>query len=154
MSGQVTTHHETTSLGSAAVDGLLAGAGAGLLMALALAAAALTGGEGPAVALGRFDPGMSGEPLRGMLAHLAMAGVYGALFGAAYWLGLRRLGRLPLWLLGLVYGMILLILAVGVTLPAAGSPLQEVPVWQMAIAHVVYGAALGLIFERAVRRTG
>jgi hypothetical protein len=48
--------------------------------------------------------------------------------------------------------MILFLLAVGIMLPAAGSPLLDVPRWQMAAGHAVYGLALGYLFGRAARR--
>src|SRR3990170_208705 len=55
----------------AVVDGLFRGALAGLGMSVYLALAGLAYGESPLGVLGRFDPAAGGQPLVGLLAHLA-----------------------------------------------------------------------------------
>jgi uncharacterized membrane protein YagU involved in acid resistance len=78
--------------------------------------------------LGRFDPGAAASPLVGGLAHLAMSAIYGILFALSWRLLLSRwLGRVPLWLTGLAYGLILLLAATAVGLPLSDSPLKEIP---------------------------
>ena len=57
----------------AVVDGLFRGLLAGLGMGAYLVLAALTDGESPLGVLGRFDPAGSGQPLVGLLAHLAVS---------------------------------------------------------------------------------
>ncbi len=135
--------------GDAAVDGLLAGGGAGLLMGAYLVVVGLTMGETVGVVLGRFDPGQGGAPLVGALAHLATAGVYGVIFGLG-WRFVPRgwRGRVPGWLAGLIYGLALFALAVAVFLPAVVSPLRGTPSLHFAVAHGLYGLALGWLMAR------
>jgi hypothetical protein len=137
-----------TTPGEAAVDGLLAGVGAGAAMAAYLLGIGWLVGEAPADMLGRFDPSAGGSALVGLLAHLATAGVYGGLFGLG-WRILRRFWpRLPGALVGLVYGLLLYGLAQGVLLPWANSALLAIPPVHFAIAHLIYGLALGLVGRR------
>lgn len=140
-----------TTYRGAAVDGLLAGAGAGLAMAAYLVAAGMMLGEGPGTMLGRFDPNGAASPLTGGLAHLAVAAVYGALFGGA-WRVIRLRRRDLVWGLacGLIYGLLLWAVAAGAFLPLAGAGvgLAAVPGLHLATAHVVYGLALGALFHR------
>lgn len=133
-----------SSWGDTAVDGLLAGCGAGVVMALYLGLVGLWLGEGLAAMLGRFDPGLTGSPVMGTLAHLAMASIYGILFALILRLAPRHcLQRVPAWLAGLAYSLILLLAAVTVFLPLSGSPLQEISTLHFAIAHAIYGLAMG-----------
>jgi hypothetical protein len=136
---------ERMKLSEAVVDGLLAGGGAGLVMALYLLAAEWLLGEGPAAVLGWFDPSGGGSSLTGALAHVATACIYGAAFGA---LRLAVPRRAPLWLSGLIYGLVLWALAVGVVLPGAASSLRELSPVHFAVAHGVYGLALGVLVGR------
>ncbi len=137
-----------TTMGDAAVDGLIAGIGAGLLMAAYLIVVGLAMGESVGVVLGRFDPGRGGASVIGALAHLATAGVYGVFFGLG-WRFVPRgwRGRVPGWLAGLVYGLALFAVAL-VLLPAVASPLQEIPRIHFAVAHVIYGLALGFLIHK------
>ncbi len=141
------------TLGDAAVDGLLAGAGAGLLMAAYLVVAGLAYGEGILTTIGRFDPASGQSPAVGALAHLAVASIYGSLFGlGSNYLGRRWRGVLGRGAAGAVYGLGLYALAAGVLLPAWGPFLQDVPAVHFAIAHLIFGAALGLLSGRAHAR--
>lgn len=134
------------SAGDTAVDGLVAGLVAGLAMAVFLALAGLTSGTPPLTTLGYFDPARAGNWLTGLLAHLAVSAIYGVVF--ALLLGL--LGRIRpslmrlVWLWGVVYGLVLLAAAYGVVFTAVTSPLAQVAIWQMGLAHVIYGLVLGL----------
>lgn len=135
--------------GDAVVDGLLAGVGAGAAMAAYLIGIGWLVGEAPAAMLGRFAPGASGSPLVGLLAHLAVAGVYGALFGLSWRFvpsGWR--GRWSGLVAGSIYGLALFALAVTVLLPASASPLGEIPTLHFALGHFLYGVALGLLMAR------
>ena len=136
-----------STLGDSAVDGLFAGLGAGIVMAIFFVAAGLMGGEGPALVLSRFDPSASASPLTGALIHLAVAGVYGMLFGVAH--RFIRPGWLPPWLMGLLYGITLLMLAEAVVLPSAASLLRAVPFWSFGLAHLIYGVMLGILVGQA-----
>lgn len=130
-----------TTIGDAAVDGLLGGVAAGIAMAAYLVGVSLLGGEGLAV-LNRFDPNAA-SPAVGALMHLAVSGVYGAAFGVVFkWV--RRF-NLPAWLSGLIYGALLFALAAIVILPSSRSALGGIPTLHFGIAHLVYGLVLGFV---------
>ena len=127
------------SLGDTAAAGLLNGILAGAAMLAFLAAADLLLGNAQAVqSLGIASPA---APFVELFVHLAVASVYGVLWGAA-WRWLRYGCALPGWLLGLAYGSILFVLAQSLvpTLPGA---FQQTPVGLLLAAHSVYGLALG-----------
>jgi hypothetical protein len=138
----------TATLGDAAVSGLLAGGGAGVVMMLYLAAVGLAQGDALGTTLGRFDAGVvgpGGSPLVGLLAHLATAAVYGALFGGAgRFVPKGWRGRVPSWLAGVGYGLILWGLALAALLPALATSLRAIPPLHFAIAHGLYGLVLGI----------
>ena len=137
------------TIGDAAVDGLLAGGGAGLAMAAYLIVASLISGLAWSTLLGRFDPGPQSSPWAGALAHLAVAGVYGVLFGVVAWFIPRRWRRrLPGWLMGVLYGLLLWLLAQTVLLPGTSSPLETFPLLHFALGHAVYGLVLGLLINQ------
>ena len=144
-------HHTKSGWGDAAVDGLLSGVGAGLLMAALLLAAGWIGGRGWQTVLQQFDPGASPSALTGAVTHLAVSGVYGILF-ATLWRSLSKVWRrLPAWLAGAVYGLLLWLLAATVTAARAnlgGSWLQGIPPAQLAAAHITYGLSLGWLMSR------
>jgi hypothetical protein len=137
------------SWGDAAVDGLLSGAGAGVLMAIYLLVAGLLGGQSWQAILAQFDPGANPQPLTGALAHLAVAAVYGAVFGVGRRFWPAGWPKLPTWLAGALYGLALWVIALGVTrgrpdgVWLAGSG----PV-HLGVAHAVYGVALGALLRR------
>ena len=137
-------------IGDTAVDGLLAGLLAGLAMTAHLVLTGLLIGIPAAVTLGRFDPGMDGGWLIGSLAHLAVSSVYGAVFALMFLLLVRRWGALLRfgWLIGLVYGLVLVALARGVLLPMVGSALLEIATLHMVMAHAIYGLVLGFEVSR------
>ncbi|MCC7360207.1 MAG: hypothetical protein IT317_12055 [Anaerolineales bacterium] len=101
------------------------------------------------VVLSQFDPGLTPQPLTGALTHLAVAGVYGALFGVA-WRGARRAWpRLPALAAGVAFGLLLWVLAVLVTSSRpTGEWLRALPPVHLPVAHLVYGLALGLSILR------
>lgn len=138
-----TTPKKTT--GDWAIDGLLAGVLGGLAMMAALVVAALVEGEAPGAVLSWFDPAQRGSAVLGLVAHLAVSAIYGAVFAVL----LHVLGRVRpawgrgSWLKGLVYGVVLFSLAWGVVLPAANSPLLQLPPVHLLLGHVAFGLALG-----------
>ena len=76
--------------------------------------------------------------------HLAVSGIYGAIFGLLTYLMPRRLFvRTPGWLAGLIYSAVLLLVALGILLPGLISPLAELPTLSLALGHVAYGLVLG-----------
>ncbi len=132
-----------TTVGDAAVDGLLAGIAAGIVMAAYLVGVSLFG-EGVAV-LNRFDPS-GASPVVGTLMHLAVSGVYGAVFGiVSNWI--RRF-NLPAWLSGLTFGLVLFALAATIILPSSRSAVAGIPIVHFGIAHVIYGLVIGIIINR------
>lgn len=137
--------------GEMAVDGLLAGGAAGVAMALYLVLAGATvPGLGPVEVLRRFDPGGGGSALTGALAHLAVAGVYGTLFGLGLSLIPARWRNQPrvIVLAAVAYGLALWGIAITLILPTAAAPLRDLPALHFAVAHVVYGVALGWLIRR------
>jgi hypothetical protein len=136
----------------AAVDGLFAGAAAGLVMAVYLTLTALLRGEGPVSLLNRFAPTQASGPLAGLLMHLAISGIYGLLFGML--MALASQVRSLEWFVryttisGVLYGLILFLVAWFTLLPASGSALLELSFIDLGLAHILYGAALGYLARR------
>ncbi len=140
LENKTTTFHDL-STGDRAVSGLLRGVTAGLVMAVFLILVELALGDTWLAALNRFNPFEQSGPLQGLLLHCGISAVYGILFGLAQPLAPRRS---PVWLAGLVYGLVLFVLAVWVILPRTGSGLAALPTPALLAAHVLYGIALGL----------
>lgn len=145
---------ETT--GDVAVEGLFSGLIAGLIMALYLILAGLTYGESLIGTLSRFATDEGSTPLVGLLLHLGVSGVYGIFYDLGCQFTLRRRANVlsPLWAgaIGGFYGFLLLVLARYVLLPSTGSPIREIPVLHLSIAHLVFGVALGLLTYSAARQ--
>jgi len=136
----------TESLGDTAVSGLLAGILAGVMMAAFLAAAGFAGGDSVADLFSHFSGNEGASPMTGLLTHLAVSGVYG--IGWAYLLRMvRSLILAPVWLVGLVYGLLLFLVAQGIFL-VGPTLLTGIPPLQFLIAHAVYGLTLGLSMQR------
>lgn len=139
-----------SSTGDAAVDGLLSGIVAGLLMIAFLVIAGLLVGEKLSATLIRFDPSQNDSALLGLIGHLAVSAIYGAIFGVILkaglgrWPSLHRMG----WIAGLIYGAILLILAQAVLFQTAYIPLAKITLPHLIIAHLIYGSALGFLVTR------
>lgn len=135
-------------LSDLALDGLFGGLAGGVAMAIYLVIWGIVDRRGAVAVLGMFDPAMRGVAMTGALTHLAVSAVYGLLFGLIWWVAARlRRGLVPAWLFGALYGLALLALAKSIVLPAAGSPLAEIPTLHFAIGHVIYGALLGFVAE-------
>ncbi len=60
----------------------------------------------------------------------------------------KRFSRVPGWMGGLVYGILLWVLAQTVILPGTDSPMRFIPLGLFAAAHAVYGLALGTFSGR------
>lgn len=140
--------NKSTTIGDAAVDGLLAGLGAGLLMLLYWLASGLLTGGGWSSWLAAFDLSGAMLPLTGGLTILAIAAVYGVLFGAIVWLTPRPVRRrLRGWPLALGYTLVLLLLAESLFLPRLDVPVRSIPLHQMLLGHGVYGLTLGWLIN-------
>ena len=133
-----------------AVDGLIYGLVSGVAMYLSLAAFALLSGKTLGTYLKLFSAGELTSPLQGLLSHLAVSAIYGVFFGALIWPVLARFSsnKSIAILGGLVYGLFLLFLAQTAFLPVTNSPLGQIPLWQWALGHGIYGLVLGGLFIR------
>ena len=134
-----------------AVDGLWKGALAGAAMAGYLMMVTAVLGENPLAVLSRFtSEGVDVTPLVGAISHLAVSGIYGAMFTVLW----HRIGRHsksgPLALVGaLVFSGLLFVIAELILLPSVQSPLLAVPALHFGIGHVVYGLVLGGLIARS-----
>jgi hypothetical protein len=136
---------KANSIGDAAIDGLFGGLFAGAVMGVIILLAGLLVGESPASMLSRFSSGQAATPLTGILVHLAVSAVYGMVFcSAIYILPVSFLKKIPGWLAGLFFGIVLLALAEWVLLPGLRSPLLELPLWILLLGHGMYGLVLGM----------
>ncbi len=146
------------SAGDAAIDGLLSGVLAGLAMAVYLLVYGWFSGIGLLNILALLAPHIESGALVGGLAHLAVSGIYGVVFGVGYVMFLRRRDYSPpTWVhavIGAAYGLLLLAAAWLVLFPATGAQMQEIPLTHLTIGHVIYGAVLGLLVYRRARRAG
>ena len=138
---------QNNTIGNIAVEGLLVGIVAGIAMVVYLVLVGLLAGQGISAPLARFAPTQPGSPLAGGFTHLAVSGVYGMLFGVLYQ-PLKK--HIPNWLVGIGYGAVLFLVAEFALLPGSGSPLTEIPTLHFAVAHLIYGAVLGLRFTKQV----
>lgn len=140
---------DDATLGDAAVEGLFSGMIAGIPMAVYLGAVNLIMGESLLETFARFAVNDEATPLLGFLLHLGVSGVYGLAYGLVCQLTARRWISSPsLWLsvlMGCAYGLILLLLALVVLLPGSASPLKEISIIHLAIAHLIFGSALGIL---------
>jgi hypothetical protein len=136
-------------VGDAAADGLLKGIVAGVVMAAYLALVGLVVGKGLGTVLARFAPTEGGSAVTGILVHLGVSAVYGALFGVGWHVVRRRRLDPPPWLAGLAYGVVLLVVAEVALLVGAESPLRGIPLVHFAAAHVIYGVGMGLLMREA-----
>ena len=140
-----TSSTQQKSVGDTAVDGLLAGLVGGVAMALFLVVIGWLSGAPPQTTLAYFAPAQTGSSLPGLLSHLAVSAIYGVVFG----LLMGMVGRLRpsllrwLWLWGVGYGLGLWLLGAGVVLTAVASPLVQIPAWEFAAAHLLYGLVVG-----------
>jgi Family of unknown function (DUF6789) len=139
-----------SSIGDAAVDGLLNGAMAGVVMAIYLMVSGVLAGIGVAAILSAFDLGQGTSPVRGALIHLAVAAIYGMVFSLIYRLIARRrpIGRGGTISLGVTFSMALWLImqmafAAGITVA-----LSSLPAVHLAAAHLAYGATLGWLAGR------
>jgi uncharacterized membrane protein YagU involved in acid resistance len=148
-----TTKHitKTMSVGEAAVEGLLGGIGAGLAMGLFILGLGALLGASPLTVLTYFNAGDNVSPWTGLFTHIAVSGMYGVVFGIGLMLLARLMGsRTRDWWLvvGLVYGVLIFGIAESIILPDTHSALQDLPVWVMGIAHVLYGIILARLTTR------
>ena len=141
------------------VAGALAGLGGGMAMALigALLTHALDQDRwlqlkvnaslilGPAAAT--QSGFVAGPIVLGLLLHLAMAALLGALFELA----MRRIARLVPGdgfpeVAGLAYGLLIWLVAFFVVIPVASPLLLQIYAPALIIQHLVYGAVTGLLY--------
>lgn len=139
--------------------GALAGLAGGLAMAIVAALISVSMGQdiwheskriaaivyGPAaLAAAGFD---LGPVLLGTLIHLAVSALLGAIFGIVTrrWLGLTSDFGTPV-LAGLIYGLMIWLVAYFLILPLINPALLEVYAPAFIIQHVAYGIVTGLVY--------
>ena len=140
-----------SSIGDAAVDGLLNGVVAGVVMAIYLVISGVLTGVGLVATLSAFDLGQGTSPVRGALIHLAVAAIYGMVFSLLYRLigrG-RSIGRGGTIIIGLAFGLLLWLITQIAFAAGINVALSSLPAVHLAVAHVIYGAALGWLTGRA-----
>jgi hypothetical protein len=120
--------------GDAAVNGLLAGLAGGAAMLVFLVIAGLLQGDQILGTLGAFAPSGDGNPFMGALAHIAVSAIYGAVFGV---LMPFLSSRIPFWIAGASYGLLLFLVAKYLLLPGAGSVLLSIGSLRFGIAHAL-----------------
>ena len=149
MASTNTVSTKTSTTGDAAVGGLFHGLVAGLAMAAYIAVVGLLQGIGPLAIWSRLG-GTLENPLTGLLAHLAVSGVYGVIWGLLWRPLHRRLPQVPAWLAGLVFGLILMMIA-QVAVATLNPLLMDIGLAHRAGAHLIYGLVLGLLTGRSGR---
>jgi hypothetical protein len=137
-------------LGDAAVDGLFDGALAGLAMALWLVLIDSLSEGTPLAVLTGFDLEQWSSPLRGLVLHLTLAAIYGAIFSIARHAIVRQrsINRWASGAIGLAYGLLLWLIATFVLPISIEALLRAVTPSAVFIAHVIYGISLGLLSSR------
>jgi hypothetical protein len=137
-------------IGDAAVDGLFDGALAGMGMVLSLVLVEIVSGGTPLVVLTGFDLEQWSSPLRGLVLHLTLAAIYGAIFSMARRAIVRRwpLSRWGSGAIGLAYGLLLVLISPGVLPSGVEALLRAVTPIDFFIAHVIYGISLGALSSR------
>jgi hypothetical protein len=140
-----------SSIGDAAVDGLLNGVAAGIVMAMYLILIGVVTGGGVTTILSAFDLGQGTSPVRGVLIHLAVAAIYGIVFSLLYRLLGRRksIGRSGNVMIGLAYGLLLWLITQIAFATGINVALSSLPTAHLAVAHAIYGAVLGWLTGRA-----
>ncbi len=79
---------------------------------------------------------------------MAVSGVDGMLFRLGWRFAQGKpFGRVPGWMAGLAFGILLWILAQAVILPGTDSSLRSIPPGLFAVPHGVYGIALGALAQ-------
>ena len=137
------------SVSDAVIDGLIAGLVAGFAMGVFLVATGIASGVNPLTTLARFDPNPNSSFFSGALLHLAVSGVYGALFGLLASFQIPKIPRRPfLRLLAIGYSTILLVLASSLIIPRTLSTLAAIPILDLILGHLIYGLVLGFVFTR------
>lgn len=136
-----------------AVEGLLAGFLAGGVMALVLLVAGLLSGHAATDVLSNLAGTGHDSALTGGVTHLAVTGVYGALFGViCCWSPVCSGRRVPTRLIGLLYGLLLWLVSLVLSRASINASIQVISPLHLAFGYLAYGVSLGWLFRRASRR--
>mgnify|MGYP001812357858 CR=1 FL=1 len=140
----------TENKSSLAVDGVIYGVVAGAAMFASLMVLAILTGDTPGVILARFSSGGITSPVLGLVGHLGVSAIYGALFGVFAWPLLSRFStnKISAVFGGILYAGFLILFAQIALLPGTNSSLSQFPFWQWVLGHVIYGLVLGSMFSR------
>jgi hypothetical protein len=145
MASSPTVTARASNRTDALINGIFIGILGGLIMLLFLMLADFLAGTSPIITLQRFSvPGQATSPVLAGFLHLGVSAVYGGIFGLIlYQLPGRRITGLRKMIAGLIYGLLLYLLAITLLLPSSGSALLEVPPLVFGTAHAIYGLVLG-----------
>ena len=151
MSNSQPLVHARSSIGDTAVDGLLHGVEAGIVMALYLLVVGVAAGMGLAATPSAFDLGQGTSPVRGALIHLAVAAIYGMVFGGIDRLiGRRRpIGRGGTIIIAAAFSLVLWLITQIAFAADIQVALSSLPAAHLALAHGIYGVTLGWLTGRA-----
>ena len=135
-----------TTMSEAAIDGLFGGLWAGVAMGVVVIISGLWAGDTIWDSVGRFSPTNTPQPLIAVFTHLALSAVYGLIYAILTNFLFRVWNPIVFIkvIVGVLYGFLLWLLAIGVLLPVATSPLGEISLVMLAFAHLIYGLVLGL----------
>jgi hypothetical protein len=135
------------------IDGLFDGIQAGLLMAMYLALALIASRQGLAPFLNGLSQATGSSPLTSVFFHLAVSGIYGALFGGiSKVVSIKWPGSTSAWPsqgLGVVFGALLYLFANTILLPETQEMLKGLQPIHFLMAHLIYGWALGLLMSNS-----
>jgi len=138
----------------------VAGMVAGMMMAMFAMIVAAAAGDGfwappRAIAATLFGASHFGETfavgsvLGGAGIHMMMSGAFGFVYALFIGLVTRALGTVQQVVVGMVWGVVLWAANTAVVTPQlAGGELftQAMPAWAWLVAHLMFGAALGLLY--------
>lgn len=138
------------SAGDVAIDGLGAGLAGGIVSASVFLVLGLFSGNSTLNIFRGFDATANGSALLGTVMHLAVSVIYGAIFAILLnliipvWPAARRIS----WLLGIIYGLVLMLLAEVIFFSGFNSQLGELSLIDFTLFHIAYGVTLGIVSGR------
>jgi hypothetical protein len=133
-----------TTWGDVAIDGLWPGLIGGIIMIVYLLLVGLMIDTKPLAIFAYFSPNDTLPAIAGLGTHLAVSAVHGTIFGLiTAVIGQRRPNKLPLWLAGILFGLLLWLTAHLIIVPSGLSDLGAIPAGHFLLAHILFGAVMG-----------
>lgn len=131
--------------GDSAVDGLAGGVLGGILMAAVLLVTGFYLGRPIEEILGSFSFVREAGVISGLVTHLSVSAIYGAVFGL---LSAIIPGRINRFAAGAVFGLLLYFAANAVLVPQVNQKLQIFSPTVFSLAHIAYGSVLGWFIHK------